>query len=315
MGLFHGLEELRRPFKGAAVTIGNFDGVHMGHRALFNQVKGVAAELDGESVVVTFDPHPLTVLKNPASPAPEMIHSLNEKVRLISACTVNHVVVIPFNEEFSRIRAADFVRRILCERIGMKAIVIGHDYAFGYRREGNIDLLRDLSGELGFQVVLLEPVEVNGERVSSTTVRRLIKEGEMGRVRDFLGRPFRMEGEVVPGRKVGGAQLGFPTLNLEPGKGIVPGKGVYVVEVILDDIAYPAVCNVGVNPTFGLDRLSVEAHILDFNRMIYGERVKMDFLKKLRDERKFPDFEALSRQIASDVAEAASYFRGTRVPA
>ena len=307
MGMFYNLSEIQRPFKKAVITIGNFDGVHVGHKALFDRIKQLAKEMDGESVVVTFDPHPLAVVHSASILPPPMINSLEQRLELMRKCGVDHVVVIPFTVEFSRIRAREFVKGTLCRYLGMKAMVIGNDYAFGYKREGNLELLLRLSEELDFQVVQMGAVELEGERVSSTTIRQLVTHGDMGKVQKFLGRPFQMRGEVVPGRKVGGAVLGFPTANLETGNEIVPGQGVYVVEVLLQGKTYAGVCNVGYNPTFGLDRLSVEAYLFDFNENIYGERIQINFLKKLRNELKFPSVEALSGQIARDIEQARAY--------
>lgn len=308
MGVFYSLSEIERPFKKAVITIGNFDGVHVGHKAIFDRIRQLAQEMDGESVVVTFDPHPLAVVHSTSIPPPPMINSLEQRLELVSEYGIDHVVVIPFSAEFSRIRAQDFVEGILCRYLGMKAIIIGHDYAFGYKREGNLELLLRMSKELNFRVVRMDAVELEGERVSSTTIRRLIKEGGVEKVRKFLGRPFQMRGKVVPGRKVGAALLGFPTANLETGSEIMPGQGVYVVEVILRGKTYAGVCNVGYNPTFGLDRLSVEAYLFDFNENIYGERIQINFLQKLRNELKFASVEALSEQITRDIERARAYF-------
>ncbi|MBI4775073.1 MAG: bifunctional riboflavin kinase/FAD synthetase [Deltaproteobacteria bacterium] len=315
MGVFYSLSEIRHPFKKAVVTIGNFDGVHVGHKALFDHIKQLAKEMDGESVVVTFDPHPLAVVHSASILPPPMINSLEQRLELVREYGIDHVVVIPFTVEFSRIRARDFVEGILCRCLGMKAIVIGHDYAFGYKREGNLELLLRMSEEQDFRVVRMDAVEFEGERVSSTTIRHLIKQGGMEKVRKFLGRPFQMRGKVVPGRKVGGAVLGFPTANMETGQEIMPGQGVYVVEVILRGKTYAGVCNVGYNPTFGLERLSVEAYLFDFNENIYGERIQINFLHKLRNEMKFSSVQELSEQIARDVEEARAYFGGRSIEA
>jgi len=308
MAVFFSLDQIQEPFRNAVLTIGNFDGVHRGHQSLFAYLNRTAREETGESVVITFHPHPLQVLLPSGGNAPKMINTLDQKIELIGRCGVDHIMVIPFTAEFSRIGAAPFVEDLLWRRLGMRSIVIGHDYAFGYRREGNVDLLREMGRRLGFRVLLQAPVLVDGERVSSTVLRNLIEQGAMEKAYSFLGRYYQLQGTVIPGRKVGGSQLGFPTANLEPTDGILPGQGVYAVRVIRRGKTYRAVCNVGFNPTFGLNRLSVEVYILDFDENIYGEELRVDFVRMLREEKKFSSIDELIRQIRVDVEQARILF-------
>ena len=215
MGMFYNLSEIQRPFKKAVITIGNFDGVHVGHKALFDRIKQLAKEMDGESVVVTFDPHPLAVVHSASILPPPMINSLEQRLELMRECGVDHVVVIPFTVEFSRIRAREFVKGTLCHYLGMKAMVIGNDYAFGYKREGNLELLLRLSEELDFQVVQMGAVELEGERREQhddSTARHARRYGKSAEV---FGAAFPDEGRSRSRSKGRGSRLGLP--HRQPG--------------------------------------------------------------------------------------------------
>jgi riboflavin kinase/FMN adenylyltransferase len=299
MIIYRSLAEIDTPLRDAVVTIGNFDGVHLGHREIFRKLKREAAEIGGVSVVVTFDPHPLKVLSTPRSVT--LINTVEEKITLIEASGVDYLVIIPFTMEFAAIAAEEFVRGVLLARLGMKRLVIGHDYAFGRNREGNVNLLRRLGAELDFAVEELAPITDGTVVYSSSLVRRMILAGEVADVVHFLGRNFSVAGRVVHGEKRG-KLLGFPTANIATDKELIPLDGVYAVKVRIADTLYDAACNIGNNPTFHGGKRTVEVFIFDFTGELYGEEVRVYFFERLRGEEKFANVEELAAAIGRDVA-------------
>lgn len=303
MKVYRGIEQVPGPFHVPAVTIGNFDGVHLGHQALFRKVTSIAGGRNGDSVAVTFDPHPLKVLR-PQSP-PKLISTLEQKIELIEEAGIGHLVLIGFTKELAATPAAEFVREILCKAIGVKDLVVGYDYACGKGRQGNIPFLKDQGKRLGFKVHVVPPITMDGMVVSSTKVRELVMQGEMRQVRLLLGRYYQIRGIVQVGRKRGGTVIGFPTANLNiDEEDLCPRPGVYVVQVLHDGQCYGGVLNIGYNPTFGEEELRAETHIFDFDRDIYGHPIKVNLIQRLRDEKKFSGPDELSRQIAKDVETA-----------
>jgi len=261
MHIYRTIEEIPARFAHAVVTVGNFDGVHLGHRAIFKKISQSAAEQGGVSVVVTFTPHPLKVL------APErnfrLITTYAQKELLIAESGIDVLISVPFSREFAALSAEHFVREVLVGRIGMECFVIGFDYVFGRNREGNVDLLRRLGGELGFSVEVLEQVGNSETGFSSSMVRELISAGDVSGIVPLLGRYFSVGGEVVHGFHRG-KQLGFPTANIEVEEELLPKPGVYAVKVEGDGWVCDGACNIGNNPTFyGLTE-TVEVHLLDF---------------------------------------------------
>lgn len=310
MIIFRNLDDIQGKLANAAVTIGNFDGVHLGHREIFRRVRKAAAELGGPAVVITFVPHPLKLL--PSRKSLRLITPYGEKESLIAASGIDYLVVIPFTGEFAAISAPEFVSRVLVGMVGMKKLIIGYDYAFGRNREGNVELLRKLGDELGFAVEVLAPIG-DGERVySSTGVRELIGRGEVKEVISLLGRHFSLVGTVVHGHHRGKV-LGFPTANLAPENELIPKSGVYAVKVKIDDGIYDGACNIGPNPTFGDEASSIEVFIFDFDGDLYGRRLRLYFIERVRDERKFPDAAALQRAIRSDVGRSREILRDASV--
>jgi riboflavin kinase/FMN adenylyltransferase len=273
----------------------------MGHQALFQRVKKWAEELDGESVVVTFDPHPLQVLF--PKMAPPFITSHRLKLDLIASCGIDATLVIPFSREFAQMSAREFVEVILVEKIGTRAIVVGNDYRFGHSREGDIPYLRQLGEKYGFEVEIVTAIRMNDTPVSSTSIRQMIANGDIMHANKLLGRPFEVSGTVIEGRKRG-ISLGFPTANIRMPAGSSLRRGVYVVEAELDGKRYGGAANLGVNPTFGDVDLSLETHIFDFNQDIYGENITIRFIDRLRDEKRFSGIEELRTQIERDVKKA-----------
>jgi len=305
MEFIKGIENLDRQFRNVVATIGNFDGVHLAHQALFKEVIKRAKKRGGESVAVTFHPHPIRVLRGIREPF--FITLIDRKVGLIEECGIDVLISINFTREFAEISADMFVRDILCKRIGVKEIVVGHDYAFGKGREGNIDFLRKKGLELGFEVHKMDAVVVNGMVVSSTLVRKLLRDGDMEAAALLLGRYYRIQGMVMHGRDRGAKVLGFPTANLQLNDEIFPKLGVYVVRVKFNGDILMGVANIGYNPTFGDNALSVEAHIFDFKGDLYNKMIHVDILHRLRDEQKFSGPDALVAQINKDIRAAKKY--------
>ena len=284
------------------LTIGNFDGVHKGHLALFEKVRSRAAALGGKSSVMTFDPHPLRVM-NPGG-VPPAITPTDIKLELIEAAGIDVIVCVPFTGAFAGISARAFIEEILVGRIGIREIVAGYDYSFGRNREGDADFLRREGKRLGFVVHQVGQVYVGGVPVSSTAIRSLITQGLIAEANGLLGRPYMITGTVVKGKNRGGPLLGFPTANLKTDAELIPGPGVYAVRLSTGGKLHNGVTNIGFNPTFGNGKLSIETHILDFSGDLLGFPIRLMFVARLRDERQFPSVEALSRGIAEDVTAA-----------
>jgi riboflavin kinase / FMN adenylyltransferase len=310
MIIFRNLNEIAGNLPGAVVTIGNFDGVHLGHREIFRRVRKAAADLGGVSVVITFVPHPLKLL--PSRKNLRLITTYAEKEALIGASGVEYLIIIPFTEEFAAISATDFVRQVLIRLVGMKKLIIGYDYAFGRNREGNLTLLRRLGVKLGFEVEVLEPIG-NGETVySSTGIREMIGNGDVSGVVSLLGRHFSLQGTVVHGHHRGKG-LGFPTANLETGNELIPKTGVYAVKVDLDGVLYDGACNIGSNPTFGDEMSSIEVFMFDFQGDLYHRELRLFFVERIRDERRFPTVESLQKAIQSDVTKCRDILGRTTI--
>jgi len=307
MQVFHGIQTVQRKLKNPAITIGNFDGVHKGHQALFQRVKQLAEELNGESVVVTFDPHPLEVLF-PAK-APSFITSHRHKLDLIASCGIDATIVIPFDHKFSGMSAREFVEVLLVEKIGAKAIVVGHDYRFGHGREGDIAFLKQLGEQYGFQVQTVSGLRVNDTVVSSTAIRQMIVSGNIKEANRLLGRFFEVSGVVIAGRKRG-VSLGFPTANIRMPAITSPRTGVYAVQAEVEGKTYGGAANLGYNPTFGDTDLSLEAHLFDFDQDIYGKTITVRFIDRLRDELRFSGPAELAVQIRKDVDTAKKILAG-----
>jgi riboflavin kinase / FMN adenylyltransferase len=305
MKLIEGLDKIEKPFKNAVVTIGNFDGVHVGHQALFHQVIEKADAIGGTAVAVTFEPHPIRVLKKNGNPP--LITLYEQKVELIGRSAIDFLVVIPFTMEFAAIPADAFIEDILVKKIGMKAIIIGEDYNFGKNREGDFEMLKSFGERLGYAVIVSNWIlTMNGppERISSTRIREMVMDGQVDDVQHLLGRHYQIRGTVETGRNRGGRLLGFPTANVRLSDELCPKTGVYAVTVECRGTLFKGVANIGYSPTFDDHVYTVEVHILDFKDDIYGEQIKVNFIKRIRDEQKFPDINHLIGQIHRDVETA-----------
>jgi riboflavin kinase/FMN adenylyltransferase len=305
MELVKNIDQIEKPYKNAVITIGNFDGVHIGHQALFHEVIEKADSIGGTSIVMTFDPHPVRVLKqNGHLP---LITMNEQKVELIENSGIDVLICIQFNKEFAAISAKEFVEDLLLKCIGMKAIVVGKDYTFGKNREGNLDLLQTFANNLGFEVIVADWVQTSKglpNRISSTRTRELVMAGEVDEAKKLLGRYYQIRGLVITGRNRGGKLLGFPTANITLHDELCPKNGVYAVTVDCMEKKYQGVANIGYSPTFDDGVFSVEVHILDFNENIYGQKIRVNFVQRIRDEIKFSDIAELSDAIRNDIEKA-----------
>ncbi len=290
----------------SSVTIGNFDGLHLGHRTILQDLVRTSAETGTASVLMTFSPHPLQIL-HPGK-APSLILSPEEKIERIRNLGIEYLLIINFDKSLSRLSAPSFVQEILVKALRVKHIFVGHNFVFGYRRSGNVSLLKSMGPEFDYTVEVIPPVEVRGNRVSSTWIRELIQSGRISLANRLLGRYYSIHGRVASGQGVGGKSL-LPTLNLKPESEILPGKGVYVTLAAYEGNSFQAVTNVGTRPTVAGSHLSVETHVLDQQIAVPPQSLELQFLHRLRDEQKFPSLEALREQLAKDVLRARRFFR------
>jgi riboflavin kinase / FMN adenylyltransferase len=294
-------------FRNAVLTIGTFDGVHTGHQQVIAQMKKRAAEVNGETVIITFDPHPRTVVN--AAAGIQLINTLDEKIELLSGMGIDHLVVIPFTEEFAKLSAEDYIAKFLIRYFEPHTLIIGYDHRFGKGRTGNYELLKQQSLVYNYQLQEIPAHILNSISVSSTRIREAVRAGNMQAARDLLGYDFFFCGKVVEGNKLG-RTLGYPTANLELTEKLklIPGDGIYAVNVLLPDEPgkiYGGMMSIGFRPTIGMSDRTIEVNIFDFDRMIYGETIKVIVKKYLRPEVKFSNLEALKDQLALDKIKAS----------
>lgn len=294
------LTDIGDAIAGSCVTIGNFDGVHKGHQRLINVACSRAKARDLVSVVVTFDPHPLRVLRNDRTPP--FITLTEQKLELISQFGPQVCLLLEFTMDMARLSPEEFVKTYLLDQLNMKEMIIGYDYHLGKGRAGNFETLTEMGVRHGFTVDRLDPVTIDNAIVSSTRIRDLVQAGKVWPVRPLLGRFYQIKGKVVRGMNRGGKLLGFPTANLKLVDELFPKPGVYAIWVELHGEVRMGVANIGINPTFGNDALSVEAHILDYSGNIYGEDIRVHFVQRIRDEKKFSGIDELKKRIATDIA-------------
>ena len=302
MDLFKNINEIKQPFINPVVTIGNFDGVHKGHQAIFHQVIEKAESINGTSVAITFEPHPIKVLKKNNPPPLITLHE--QKVELIAKTGLDVLICISFNKEFAEISADRFLEEILVNKIGIKAIVIGKDYTFGKNREGDVTYLKEKANRFRYEVIVTNwiPVMHNIEgRISSTRIREIVMDGNVEDAVALLGRHYQIRGKVQVGRNRGGRLLGFPTANINIVDELCPKIGVYAVTVECRDGHYKGVANIGYSPTFDDHVFTIEAHLLDFNNDLYGQDIRVNFIKRIRDEKKFLNIDELAQQIQNDI--------------
>lgn len=305
MNIINHLDQISEPFKNAVITIGNFDGVHIGHQALFHEVIEKAESIGGTSIAMTFEPHPIRVLKQ--NNHPPLITLYQQKAELIERTGIDVLICVPFTEEFASQSATQFVGDLLVRKIGMKAIVVGEDYSFGKNREGNIELLKSFGPKYGFDVIVANWIKIAKtypDRISSTKIRNLVIDGEMERAEKMLGRHYQIRGSVVTGRDRGGKVLGIPTANINLYDELCPKTGIYAVTVECREHHYKGVANIGYSPTFKDHEFTVEVHIFDFDDNIYDEKIRVNFITRIRDEKKFSNISDLIDQIKQDIAAA-----------
>lgn len=301
------------PPRCAVISIGNFDGVHIGHQAVLRHVVDRARDLGVAAVAMTFDPHPVKLLR--PSESPRLLTTLDQRLDLIALTGIDSALVIPFTHRLARMPARNFVRSILVERLAVREIYIGANFRFGADRTGDVDLLRTMGTENGFRAEAAPIVTARGGVVSSSRVREAVATGRVGEARELLGRAVFIDGSVLEGKKLG-RTLGFPTINVEVENELAPAHGVYITVVHIASFGklFPAVTNIGVRPTVYQDSLTtIESHLLDFTADVYREHVRLFFLEKLREERTFPSTVELMAQIRSDIEKARAFFSNTRI--
>ncbi len=291
----------KQKFKDTVLTLGNFDGLHLGHIKILKLVSSRARALGAKSVVYTFDPHPLKVVAPEKSP-PLML-TVEDKARLVEAFGIDYMIVAEFTKGFASKDPRVFVKEVLVDSLSASEVIVGHDYAFGKGKRGTTAFLKKLGAEFGFKVTVIEPFRMAGKVVSSSRVRAEVKGGRLRSAAKLLGRDFSIRGTVVRGTDIGHA-LGFPTANIRPKTELIPKKGVYAVRAEIDGKTVDGVANIGIAPTFGGKELSIEIHLLDFKKEIYDKIMTVAFIRRLRGERTFKNKEALASQIEKDIARA-----------
>jgi riboflavin kinase / FMN adenylyltransferase len=308
MKVIYRLDDLASEYPSPIVTIGNFDGVHLGHQNLIRDLVTHAAKICGTPVVVTFYPHPLQVLA--PNNAPLQIQTLEQKLAILESLGIPLVLVIPFNMELAQTSARDFAVG-LWEKLRFKEIYVGPNFAFGHRRQGSINLLKEIGEEKGFVAGKIHQVQFRGNRVSSTTIRQALISGQVGLARRLLGRPYALKGVVIHGTGTG-TQLQIPTANLKTPNELIPRRGVYVTLFSVEGRRYNGVTNIGFRPTMNTEEaasLSIETHMLDFGQDVYGKEAILEFLVRLRDERRFSGKAELIERIQMDKENSRRYFR------
>lgn len=290
----------------AVLSVGNFDGLHLGHQKILRQVVECAQTQQGITGVITFDPHPLKVLR--PGQAPPMVETINQRMERFAAVGLEAALVLRFDRALAGLSPEEFVRGVLVEKLKTAAVLVGQNFRFGHRQEGNVETLTELGGRFGFSVQIVEPVALDGEFVSSSAVRGAVAEGRVAHAARLLGRPFALTGEIVRGAGRGATVL-FPTLNLMAEQELLPKIGVYATETRVDGRLYRSATNVGFRPTFDGTILGVESHLFDFSREITKGRLEVTFWERLRDEQKFSGPAELRAQIAADLREVREYFR------
>lgn len=306
MKIFHGTENanILRP---TVLTLGVFDGLHLGHQRIMHTVAERAKTAGAHATAITFDPHPRAVL-HPES-APPLLQTLDQRLANFEILGIEQAIVVRFNKDFASQPAEDFLRSIVHDRLHAKEVYLGKGFAFGRDRGGNIELLRKMSSELGFFADEVPEVKLRGHRISSSKIRKLLSEGRVNLVRRMLGRPYGVEGVIIRGNRRGHT-IGFPTANLRPHNRVIPKFGVYATATLVDGNWRRSITNIGVRPTFEKDvEPSIETYIFDFDDDLYGDVLRVRFLHRIRDERKFAGIEELKTQIEKDTRRALNYFR------
>lgn len=299
MNVYYGIQEFKK-LENAVVTSGTFDGVHLGHQKILNRLNQVADLTNGQSVVITFYPHPRSVI-SPDNQIVKLLSTLDEKIGLLENSGVNHLLIIPFTREFSELSSEEFIQKILIETIGTKTLVIGYDHRFGKNREGGFDFLKANKEKYGFDIEEISRQDIENVVVSSSKIRNALQEGDVPSADHFLGRNYSVSGLIVKGKQLG-RTIGFPTANIQVREiaKLIPSDGVYAVKVYYKDDIFGGMLNIGNRPTVDGTYQTIEVNIFDFDQEIYGENLKVEFLQKIRNEKKFNGLDELKAQIAKD---------------
>jgi riboflavin kinase / FMN adenylyltransferase len=306
MRIFREIEDsgIRMP---TVLTFGVFDGLHLAHQLIMRRVVERARELEIPATVVTFDPHPRAVLH--AETAPPLLQTFDQKMEGMERLGIEQTIVLDFTPELSKLGAEEFLLRFIFGRLGASEVYLGHGFAFGHNREGRFELLSHVAERLGRVAEEVPEVLIHGHRVSSTMIRQLLGVGRINLARRMLGRPYGIESCVIEGRKIGKAQLRYATANLKPHNTVIPANGVYVTLTLVEGSWRRSITNIGNRPTFGGEpEVTVETHVMDFDRELYGEKIRVRFLHRLRGEKKFESIDALRDQIDRDYGRAVRYF-------
>ncbi|MDA1051369.1 MAG: bifunctional riboflavin kinase/FAD synthetase [Planctomycetota bacterium] len=298
MKLIRNLDEFPAELRGGAVSIGNFDGVHQGHARIVETLRAQATKIGGPAIVFTFDPHPVRLLRPEEVPPP--LTWADRKAELISELGVDGMIVYPTDENLLALTPQEFFREKVVERLDARAMVEGPNFFFGKDRAGNIEMLRTLCDKSEVTLEVVPPLTMGGDYVSSSRIRRLIEAGDVGQAAQMLTRPYRIRGMVTHGAGRG-AKIGFPTANIDAIDTILPGTGVYAGLALFANQRWPTAVNIGPNPTFGEDRLKVEAHLIGYSGSLYGQPLEVDFLARVRETRPFASVEELVRQLERDI--------------
>ena len=300
MKIHHDLKNFRA--NNPVLTIGTFDGVHLGHQKVISRLKDFAAAYNGESVVFTFYPHPRLVT-SPGETNLRLLTTREEKIQLFAESGIDHLIVYPFTKEFSKLTYNEFVKSILVEKIQTHCLVVGYDHKFGKNREGGFEYLKNCANEFGFKIERLEALAIGDLKISSTKIRAALQNGDVKKAGEYLGYKFTLHGSVVPGRKLG-RSIGFPTANVEASDKhkLIPGYGVYAVRILLNNAKYNGMLNIGTRPTFNqnADNRSIEVNIFDFDSDLYNKEITLIFEDKIRDEERFSGVEELVKQLKKD---------------
>lgn len=303
MKVYRHIEDVPK-FKNAIITIGMFDGVHKGHQQVLKQLNEISSNENGESILISFDPHPRIFLGT-AEQNLQLLNTINEKIYLLEKYGLQHLILLNFDTAFSKLSAKDFLFKVLLKYIKPKKLIIGYDHRFGNSREGDINLLRKYSAEGNYEVIEIPKHTIDNNKISSTKIRELVKRGQVSKANDLLGNKYMLTGEVVHGKKKG-RELGFPTANivLHEKYKLIPKDGVYATYIIISKEKYKGVLNIGIKPTFNETERTIEVNIFDFERDIYGQTITLELVERLRDEKDFKDTALLQEQIKLDKEEA-----------
>ncbi len=306
MQVIHSTDSSNNFSEKTGVGLGNFDGLHIGHMALINTLIRESQLNNLSSIVYTFTKHPENILRKKL--ITPLLLTEQKKIDLLGEISLDYLYFDEFNEDFSRLSPEDFVKKVLIDKLNIKLAVAGYDYRFGYMGQGDIPFLKELGQKYGFRVVVIPAIKCDDEVISSTRIRNSIINGELETAYKLLGRNYSITAEVVSGRRIGNT-IGFPTANIHPERFLVlPENGVYITKTLLDGKLYNSMTNVGYNPTFeDVKEKTVETHIIDFNQDIYGKKIEVFFLKKIRNEKKFESVELLKEQISKDMSTARRY--------